>query len=71
MASMGERSAAFLAGNTPKIMPTPEDTPSAMTTVIKSIYTGKKLRNMSTTANAIRRPSAPPRAERRMDSARN
>ena len=68
---MGERAAAFLAGKTPKIIPTPEETPRAITTVIKSMYTGKKLRSMSTTANAIKRPSTPPRAERRIDSAKN
>ena len=37
IASIGERSAAFLAGKTPKIMPINEDTPRANTIEFKSI----------------------------------
>ena len=40
IASIGDKSAAFFAGNTPKIIPIPEDTPSASNTEFKSIYAG-------------------------------
>lgn len=43
IASIGDRSAAFLAGNTPKIIPIPDDTPIASTTVGRSTYAGKTL----------------------------
>jgi hypothetical protein len=38
---MGDKSAAFLAGNTPKITPINVETPSAIKTTNKSIYAGK------------------------------
>ena len=71
MASIGERSAAFLAGNTPKMIPTSDETPTAIAMVIGSIVAGKNCRTISTTTVLMKSPDKPPISERIIDSVRN
>ena len=68
---MGERSAAFLAGNTPKNMPMPLDTPKAKITANKFIATGNQFRTTVTMTTASKSPTTPPNKDSKVDSVRN
>ena len=71
IASIGDRSAAFFAGNTPKKTPIKLDTPKASITAVKLIATGNQIRTTNTIPVANSSPNNPPNADKTTDSVRN
>ena len=68
---MGDRSAAFFAGKTPKITPITDETPRASATEVKSIYAGKNLCTNATMITANNKPIDPPIKDKMTDSTKN
>ena len=68
---MGERSAAFLAGKTPKKIPIALLTPNATSTAVKFKATGNQILTRSTIPAASNSPTAPPRKLSKTDSVIN